>query len=56
MAYVRFVLELPPSVCFRSLGLFTCMNYWMMIEIEIKPIMGDWEMLGYELGRPWGLT
>ena len=52
MAYVRFILELSPSMCYRSHGPFTCMNCWMMIEIKIKPIMGECEMLGYELGRP----
>ena len=29
---------------------------WMMIKMEVKPIMGEWEMLDYGLGRPWGLT
>ena len=47
-------------MCIKSHGPFTYMNCSLFEllndDLEVKSIMGEWEILGYELGRPWGLT
>ena len=57
----RFVFELPPSMCFRSHGPFTCMNnilclnYWDDVYDESSPtwVSGRCWIMG--MGRPSGL-